>query len=257
MSAEIHYPEEFIERLQIVWGEGFLSPGGPEEVHAIVSGLDLGGKRVLDIGCGTGGPAVLLARDYRADVVGIDIEPQLLERAKSLASKAGVSVDWRLVEPGPLAFPANSFDFVFSKDALIHVPDKPALFAEILRVLKPGGVFAASDWLIGEGGEQMPGMKRYLSLTHLHFALATAAETEGAMQRAGFVDVATRDRNAWYAAWSRRDVGAMEGPLRRELTALLGEEGYEQGLEVRRANAEAAREGSLRPTHLRSLKPLA
>ncbi len=144
MSTDIHYPEEFIDRLQIVWGEGFLSPGGPDEVRAIVSGLDLAGKRVLDIGCGTGGPAVLLARDHQANVVAIDIEPQLLERAKRLASKAGVSIDWRLVDPGALAFPANSFDVVFSKDALIHIPDKPALFAEILRVLKPGGVFAAA-----------------------------------------------------------------------------------------------------------------
>jgi SAM-dependent methyltransferase len=256
MSTEIHYPEEFIDRLQMVWGEGFLSPGGPDEVRAIVSGLDLAGKRVLDIGCGTGGPAVLLARDHQANVVAIDIEPQLLERAKSLASKAGVSVDWRLVDPGPLAFPADFFDLVFSKDALIHIPNKAALFAEILRVLKPGGVFAASDWLVAEGGERMPGMQRYLSLTHLHFALANAAETEAAMRRAGFADVATRDRNAWYAAWARRDVEAMAGPLKGELTALLGEAGYAEGLEVRRANAEAAREGSLRPTHLRGLKPM-
>ena len=256
ISTDIHYPEEFINRLHIMWGEGFLSPGGADEVREIVSGLDLAGRRVLDIGCGTGGPAILLAREYRANVVGIDVEPQLLERARVLASKAGVSVDWRLAAPGPLAFTANSFDAVFSKDALIHIPDKPALFAEILRVLKPGGMFAASDWLAGEGAERLPAMKLYLSLTHLDFALATAVETEAAMRGAGFVEVATRDRNAWYAALARREVKEMEGPLRAELTALVGGEGYEQGLKVRRANADAVAEGSLRPTHLRGTKPL-
>ena len=255
MGTAIHYPEEFINRLHLMWGEGFLSPGGPDEVREIVSGLNLAGRRVLDIGCGTGGPAILLAREYRAHVVGTDIEPQLLERAKALAWKAGVSVDWRLVNPGPLAFPDNAFDLVFSKDALIHIPDKVALCAEILRVLKPGGIFAASDWLAGEGAER-PAMQRYLSLTHLHFALATAAETEAAMSRAGFVEVATRDRNAWYAALARREVTEMEGPLKDELIALLGDEAYKQALEVRRANAEAALEGSLRPTHLRGMKPL-
>ena len=256
MGTAIHYPEEFINRLHLMWGEGFLSPGGPDEVREIVSELDLAGQRVLDIGCGTGGPAILLAREYRAQVVGTDIEPQLLERAKALASKAGASVDWRLVDPGPLAFPDNAFDLVFSKDALIHIPDKPALCAEILRVLKPGGIFAASDWLAGEGAERRPAMQRYLSLTHLHFALATAAETEATLRRARFVEVATRDRNAWYAALARREVTEMEGPLKEELIALLGDEAYTQALEVRRANAEAAAEGSLRPTHLRAMKPL-
>src|SRR3546814_4532350 len=56
-------------------------------------------------------------------------------------------VDFRLVEPGPLPFAAGRFDAVFSKDALIHIPDKQGLYAEVLRVLRPGGAFAASDWL--------------------------------------------------------------------------------------------------------------
>jgi hypothetical protein len=49
MSDDIQYSDHFIERLHTVWGEGFLSPGGPEEVRQIVSGIDLSGKIVLDI----------------------------------------------------------------------------------------------------------------------------------------------------------------------------------------------------------------
>ena len=49
MSDDIQYPDHFIERLHTVWGEGFLSPGGSEEVRQIVSGIDLSGKVVLDI----------------------------------------------------------------------------------------------------------------------------------------------------------------------------------------------------------------
>jgi ubiquinone/menaquinone biosynthesis C-methylase UbiE len=59
--------------------------------------------------------------------------------------------------PGPLPLKRGvSFDIVFSKDALLHVPDKDALFAEIFRVLKPGGVFRRVDWLIGHDGEPSP-----------------------------------------------------------------------------------------------------
>ena len=61
MSSDIQYPDHFIERLLSVWGEGFLSPGGPAEVAEIVAGLDLSGKTVLDIGFGTGGPSIALA----------------------------------------------------------------------------------------------------------------------------------------------------------------------------------------------------
>src|SRR3546814_5254164 len=57
-EVDIQYPDEFIDRLHLIWGDAFLSPGGPEEVRAIVSGLDLEDGEVLDIGCGTGGPAI-------------------------------------------------------------------------------------------------------------------------------------------------------------------------------------------------------
>ena len=64
-----HYTDEFIARLQLVWGPGFLSPGGPQEVGEIVKRLGLGDRRVLDIGCGTGGPAIVLARDFGAEKI--------------------------------------------------------------------------------------------------------------------------------------------------------------------------------------------
>ncbi len=73
MSDDIQYPDHFIERLHTIWGEGFLSPGGAEEVWEIVNGIDLSGKVVLDVGFGTGGPAIALAKDHHgAKVVGID-----------------------------------------------------------------------------------------------------------------------------------------------------------------------------------------
>ena len=252
------YSDDFIDRLHLIWGPGFLSPGGPEEVAEIVHGLDLHHALVLDIGCGTGGPAIVLARDMGARLICIDVEPQLLDRARNLATEAGVQdrIDFKLVEPGPLPFEADSFDAVFSKDALIHIPDKRSLYQEILRVLKPGGVFAASDWLSGENASQDEVFQNFLNLAHLDFTMATAAETAGIMREAGFDRVETRDRNAWYAALSAQEVEEIEGPLRDQIIEVCDPETYKNWLAVRRALAGAAKSGGLRPTHLRGYRPM-
>lgn len=253
----IQYSEDFIDRLHVVWGPGFLSPGGPEEVCEIVRGLDLAGKCVLDIGCGTGGPAIVLARDKGAQMVCLDVEPQLIARAERNAQEAAVgdAVDCRLVEPGPLPFEPASFDVVFSKDALIHIPDKKALYLEILRVLKPGGIFAASDWLAGEGAMENAAFRRYIDLGHLKFTMVTASETAEIMRESGFEEVETRDRNAWYAEVSAQEVAAIEGPLRERIIEVSSVEAYERWSAARRALAAATAGGALRPTHLRGCRP--
>ena len=258
MSNDIQYPDHFIARLHSIWGEGFLSPGGPEEVSEIVAGIDLSGKVVLDVGFGTGGPAIALVNQHRAArVVGIDVEAQLRERAAKNVDAAGLSgrIELRIVEPGPFPLDDGAFDVVFSKDSMVHIPDKPALFRDVMRVLKPGGVFAASDWLCGETDEQLAALDGFRDIGHLSFAMATAAEMEAALAAAGFEDIASRDRTAWYASVCADELAQVEGPLRQTLIDTVGEEIYEHWLLVRRGLAAAVSAGGLRPTHLRGLKP--
>ena len=258
MSNEnIQYADEFINRLEILWGEGFLSPGGADEVKLVLKDIDLNNKSILDIGCGTGGVEVVLAGEYDIGMVtGIDVEPQLVERTQKLVDKKGLSakVKVELVDPGPLDFANNEFDIVFSKDSMIHIPDKNAIFSEILRVLKPGGVFAASDWLVGENADSSPEWARVRNLSHLDFKVFTAAETELAMRQAGFEQVSTLDRNAWYASNSANEYRQLEGPLRERILEVADEEVYEHWMRVRRAFRDSAAVGALRPTHLRGYK---
>ena len=135
-------------------------------------------SRVLDIGCGSGGITLHMVEKHGAGhATGFDVELPVIEAAQARATKRGLSGRATFVHapPGPLPFADAAFDMVFSKDALLHVPDKDALFAEIFRVLKPGGVFAASNWMIAHDGEPSPEMKDYIAAEGLSFAMASPA----------------------------------------------------------------------------------
>ena len=149
-NLDFSYTTEIITALQWMWGDGYLAPGGPEEVAELIQDADLTGCEILDVGCGLGGIDVELIERYQANrVVGIDVEPHLIELAKERINLAGLSdnVEFKLVEPGPLPFDNEVFDVVFSKDAIVHIENKLAFYQEALRVLKKGGVFIWSDWL--------------------------------------------------------------------------------------------------------------
>ncbi len=257
MDQDLSYPDVFVDRLELIWGAGFLSPGGTGEVRRILSNTDLRDKTVLEIGCGIGGPAIVIAGEFHAKkVVGIDIEPQLVERAGRNAAEAGLQdkIELHLVEPGPLPFGDGTFDVVFSKDAIVHIEDKPAIYGEIVRVLSPQGQFVAGDWFASEDADDLAEFELYRNLSHLTFAMQTAVQAEAMMREAGFAAVAMVDRNAWYADFSRAQVERIEGPLRDRLVDVCGQEDYEKMVRVSRANAGAAACGGLRPTHIRATK---
>ena len=86
---EEEYNDGLIAMLELIWGEGFLSPGGPKAVRAIVAGLDLAGMLAIDVGCGIGGPALTLARAGAARVIGLDVETGVVARAEERVSRAG------------------------------------------------------------------------------------------------------------------------------------------------------------------------
>ena len=106
------YDDSVVIVSEMIFGAGHMSPGGPESVRAIVEGLDLAGKTVLDIGCAIGGIDVQLATEFDCRVVGVDIEPALIDIGRARIEAAGLAdrVDLRLVEPGPLPFDAAAFD---------------------------------------------------------------------------------------------------------------------------------------------------
>ena len=106
--TEEHYPPRMIAMLEAVWGEGFLSPGGPDEVARVVGDHNLAGKTVLDIGCGVGGiDLALVVRHGAGYMLGIDVEDSVLDRARTLIANADLvgRIGVAKVAPGPLPLP--------------------------------------------------------------------------------------------------------------------------------------------------------
>ena len=252
------YDDNFMTILETVWGEGFMSPGGVEEVDRYLRGLDLRGQNILDIGCGLGGVDIHLLKFHgAASVTGIDIEQPLIDRCNQLAGKYQLEDRSRFVcvEPGPLPFEANSYDMVTSKDSIIHIPDKAALAADIYRVLKPGGWFAASDWLAGYEDQPSSEMQAYLEAEGLDFGLASAQKYRTALETAGFHDIELVDRNDWYRQQVREERKLLAGDLYATMTNAVGKESIDHEIEVWDKMIVAVDQGQLRPTHLRGMKP--
>ena len=257
VEPELYHPH-LIGMLELVWGEGFLSPGGPDEVLRVLDGIELTGRSVLDIGCGVGGIDVLLAERLGAGyVTGIDVEDTVLASARDRVARHGLvdRVGVAKVAAGPLPFPPQTFDIVFSKDSIVHIPDKVALAADVHRVLRPGGWFVASDWLIGHDGEPSPAMQRYVAAEGLDFGMASPAAYERALTAAGFVDVRLVSRSAWYVGVAEHEVAQMSGELYEPAVAAFGREFVDHNIEIWSLMLEVLRTGEHQPTHLRARRP--
>lgn len=260
MSNEqgIEYSDQDIIEFEAMFGAGFLSPGGQEEVAKIVENVDLAGKEVLDIGVGIGGPACLLVEKHgAARVTGIDVEDPVLEKAAQIVLRRGLQdrVLLKRVEPGPLPFDDESFDVVFSKDAIIHIHDKDALFRDIYRVLRPGGCIALSDWYRSEE-PLTEEMAAWLERFGSDFAMTPIQNDANLLGSVGFVDTAILDRNAWFAEFSRKLADHMRGPGYDTLVETVGKDVAENLTSKAEKRAIISAQGQLRPGHLRGRKPV-
>ena len=112
-------------------------------------------SRVLDIGCGTGGPARYLAHSYGCRVDGIDLTPELVEAGQVLTKRCGLD-DRVTLQQGDaldLPFPDETFDVVWCQNVTMNIADKSGFLANAYRVLKPGGLFSSTEFSLGPGGE--------------------------------------------------------------------------------------------------------
>ena len=106
------------------------------------------GMKVLDVGCGVGGPMRAIARFSGATVVGINNNDYQIERGRAHTRKAGLERQCEFVKGDFLKMPFEdaSFDAAFAIEATCHAPERVAVFSEVARVLRPGAPFVSYEW---------------------------------------------------------------------------------------------------------------
>lgn len=108
------------------------------------------GAKILDCGCGIGGPARNIARFTGANIKAVTINQFQVDRGNTLSMRDGLRNQVELIKADfmDMPFEDNSFDAVYAIESTCHAPDRKKVYSEILRVLKPGGVFACYEWCL-------------------------------------------------------------------------------------------------------------
>lgn len=146
LARLLGYPDEWLIDLPESSIESFAGTGNPFNLGALNPG-----ERVVDVGSGAGFDSLIAARmvSPSGQVVGVDMTPAMLEKARSAAKEVGVgNVEFRHGYAETLPIEDGWADVVISNGVLNLIPEKPAALQEMARILKPGGRLQIGDILV-------------------------------------------------------------------------------------------------------------
>ncbi|MGI9508762.1 MAG: class I SAM-dependent methyltransferase [Geminicoccaceae bacterium] len=209
---------------------------------------------ILDVGCGIGGPARYMASRFGCRVTGIDLTGEFCDVARYLNGLLHLK-ELVAVEKGnalQMPFGDASFDGAYSMNVSMNITDKPALYTELKRVLKPGAWLVLSEMAQGPGGDvEFP--TPWASSAETSF-LSTPEATRAGLEAAGFAVSSLRDTTKEakdYGARSRALVEQGEKPPHRAVRLIHGETADQASTNTARGLAE----GRLIPIEVTCLKP--
>jgi len=203
---EGQYSADAIRKYEAVYGRNFVSPGGRDTTLALLALAELApATRVLDVGCGLGGAAFLMAQAFAARVHGIDVSRNMLEVALERRAELGLAHAVTFEHADILRYEAaGEYDLVHSRDAFLHIHDKGRLFAKLARCLRPGGRLLFTDYLRADGAPSQ-GFAAYIRARN--YELCSLDMYRERMAAAGFTIVLAEDRTAEFTAILERELG--------------------------------------------------
>lgn len=184
---------------------------GQEATRELASQVQLNSNhKVLDVGSGVGGASRFLASEYGCRVTGLDLSDEYCRVAQSLANRLGLDslVTYQQGSALEMPFEDNSFDIVWTQHATMNIADKPKLYSEIARVLRPNGYFAMYDVLAG------PVSPLYYPVpwatdSSISF-LATPDETRELLEATGLNILGWRDTSEIGREWFKKVAAKMQ-----------------------------------------------
>ena len=215
--------------METVYGTGYLSMGGDEEVGRIVSPVVVKDMDVLDLGCGLGGAVATLARDHGAKrVQGVDIDAKLLVRADELIRQAGQldRVNLTHIEPGPIPLESAIFDVVYVTAVTCHLQKLTPFLSEIERLLRPGGYLVGGEWFKAGDNDAFVQWDNMLRKRGLNFYFVSLDRFKKLLADNSFIDISILDRTRETTENARHCLTRVENELRQQLIQSLGEQGY-------------------------------
>lgn len=203
------YSTRSILRYERIFGPGYVSTGGVETTKEFVARLGLQpGERVLDVGCGIGGGDFLMAEQHGVYVHGIDLSVNMvligLERAQQ---QNQTQVSFEIADCTTAEFAPESYNVIYSRDTILHIFEKPALFKRFMEMLKPGGRLLISDYC-RKAGTMSKGFEKYIK--QRGYDLHSVEEYGQMLKDAGFTDVVAEDRTWQFEASLKRELAAAE-----------------------------------------------
>ena len=258
ITDEGEYGQKQINTLEMIWGEGFLSPGGTDEIDLVLNNKSIKNMTILDIGCGGGSAAFHFIKNHSVGhITAVDVEKKVIDRANELTLKYSFEkfVDFRVIKPGPLDFIDDSFDMIFSKDTFLHIVDKEKLAEDLYRVIKPGGFLCVSDWMRIDDNPPSQLMKEYIQMEGLSMNMCSLQRYSKALESAGFKNIQLRDRNAWYLEVAKKELSDLQSTFYEKLIDILGKEDADLTIMIWKKMIKVLEIGEHRPGHFYAEKP--
>jgi tocopherol O-methyltransferase len=215
-------------------------------IERLAAKLDVSAEhRVLDVGCGLGGSSCWLAATFGCSVLGATLSPTQARMARKRAQEKGVAdrVRFQVLDANELELPGETFDRVWIIECSEHIHDKPGLFANCSRVLRPGGRLGLCVWLRGETND--PAHEQLIDeicRAMLCPGLVTMRDQAELLRAAGFEDIDAEDiTSRVLPTWThcrklvghplaRMVINARGGKLRRFVRSFdLMEDAYRRG----------------------------